>query len=567
MKQNQIACIVYLDGREEEVALLYQEEHYVLAKEPDFTQVKHIDFFPHAFDVPVGSEGYYVAPKDIIHDSAFTGMITFRPRKEQEFISSDVHSLPIMGAFLPEGATAVILRGCQFMARFVFGLKNGTYYCFPRFIMDGEMPYEPLSVLVHTLPKGADYSELANFYRGIRIADGCVPLKERVKNRPELKYATEAPYVRVRLGWKPVPSPVPEQTPENEPPLEIAVTFPQVCVLVDALKEAGVEKVELCLVGWNAKGHDGRYPQLFPVCEELGGEEELRRAIAYGQEKGYQIAGHTVSTDTYRISEDWNEEDVVRHRDGSLGVQPFLWSAGRPYELCYKKAVEFAHRDFARVADLGFRGVHYIDILTVIPPRPCYHPDHPLNLGEAAACGLDIAQHTIDQFGGYCSEGGYDCYCTNLDYALQPVRGRKPLTEEDIFDRYVPMWHMVYHGIVLYNVEAPAMNYPILAEKVHLEVLEHGARPTIYFNNDEMGDWRSKKDFRCGTPEEAAQYAKIVAKVEAEYRELCPLQYEFIEKHEVLPDNKVRVTYSDGSVMIVDYEKETWQLEKGKAFA
>lgn len=567
MKENQIARIVYLDGREEEVDLLCQEEHYVLAQEPDFAQVKHIDFLPHAFDVPVGSEGYYVAPKDIIHDSAFTGKITFRPRKEQEVISSDVHSLPIMGAFLTNGATAVILRGCQFMARFVFGLKNGTYYCFPRFIMDGEMPYEPLSVLVHTLPNGADYSDLANFYRDIRIADGCVPLKERVKNRPELKYATEAPYVRVRLGWKPMPSPVEEQTPENEPALEIAVTFPQVGMLVDALKEAGVKKAELCLVGWNAKGHDGRFPQLFPVEEELGGEEELRRAIVKAQENGYQIAAHSTSTDTYRISEDWNEEDVVRRRDGSLAVEPFVWSAGRAYELCYQKAVDFAHRDFPRVADLGFRGVYYIDVLSVIPPRPCYHPDHPLNLGEAAALARHLAQYTTQQFGGFCSEGGYDYLCADLDYALQPVRGRYPLTEEDIFDCYVPMWHLVYHGIVLYNVEAPTMSYPLHAEKYHLQVLEHGGRPTIYFNQDETGDWRSKRDFRCSTPEEAAHYAKIVAKVEEEYRELYPLQYEFMEKHELLPHNKVRVTYSDGSVMTVDYEKETWQLEKGKAFS
>ena len=568
MKKDQTARIVALDGTEKEVALCYREEHYVLAEEPDYSQVKYIDFFPHAFDARVGSEGYYVAPKDIIHDSAFTGKITFRPRKEQEVTSPDVHSLPIMGAFLPEGATAVVLRGCQFMARFVYGRKAGVYYCFPRFTFEGEAPYEPLSVLVHELPAGADYSDLANFYREIRIADGCVPLKERIKGRPELKYAVEAPYVRIRLGWKPMPCYVEEQTPENEPPLEIAVTFRQVGVLVDALKAAGVEKAELCLVGWNAKGHDGRFPQLFPVEEELGGEAELRRAIKKAQENGYQITAHSTSTDTYRISEDWNEEDVVRRRDGSLGVEPFVWSAGRAYELCFQKAVEFAHRDFPRVADLGFRGIYYIDVLSIIPPRPCYHPAHPLNLGEAAACSRHLAQYTTQQLGGFCSEGGYDYLCADLDYALCPVRGRKALTEEDIFDSYVPLWHMVYHGIVLYNVESPTLNFPLSSTKTsYLKIMEHGARPTLYFNCNEGGDWWEHVDFRCSTPRQAEKYSKIVAEVQKEYSDLYPLQYEFMVHHEALPENKVRVTYSDGSVMTVDYQNETWSLEKGKAFA
>ena len=129
------------------------------------------------------------------------------------------------------------------------------------------------------------------------------------------------------------------------------------------------------------------------------------------------------------------------------------------------------------------------------------------------------------------------------------------------------MWHLVYHGIVLYNAEATTLNFPIHKEKHHLQVLEHGARPTLYFNQDETGDWRSHNDFRCGTEEEAAHYTKIVADVEAEYREIARLQYEFMVKHENLPDNKVRVTYSDGSVMTIDYENETWHLEKGKAYA
>ena len=47
----------------------------------------------------------------------------------------------------------------------------------------------------------------------------------------------------------------------------------------EAMKNAGIDKAELCLVGWNVRGHDGRWPQAFPVEPALGGEEELHWLI------------------------------------------------------------------------------------------------------------------------------------------------------------------------------------------------------------------------------------------------------------------------------------------------
>lgn len=82
--------------------------------------------------------------------------------------------------------------------------------------------------------------------------------------------------VRVRQGWKPVPSPVENQTPETEPPVHAACTFDRVCDIVDEFKKHGIPEAEFCLVGWNIGGHDGRFPQIFPVEPKLGGAENLK---------------------------------------------------------------------------------------------------------------------------------------------------------------------------------------------------------------------------------------------------------------------------------------------------
>ena len=560
------ARVTYLDGRVERIPLVCRDEEFFLAEAPDFSQVQAVDFFPEAFETPAGEEGYFVIPYDREHGKAGTGQVRFHPRPDCEMISPDAHSLPLMGAFRPEGAVAVVPRGGRLLVRFVAGVRAGVYYAYPRFLIAGEVPYEALSVRVRELPVGADYSDLANFYREMRIADGCVPLREKIKTRPAVKYAVEAPYLRVRLGWKPVPTPVMDQTPENEPEMTVVTTFARVGELIDGLKTHGVEKAEVCLVGWNAKGHDGRWPQMFPVEEKLGGEKELRRLIEEGKAKGFVLSAHTNSTDTYQISEDWNVEDVIRRKDGSLAENPNAWSSGRMYDVCYQRMMQYARRDFPRAAELGFGGLHYVDVISIVPPRSCYHPEHPLNVGESAGFARELAEYTRETFGGFSSEGGYDYLCAEMDYALNPVRGQENLNETPLFDRYLPLWHMVYHGILLYNVSGATLNYPIRGEKAHLMVLEHGARPTIYFNQIFGENWLQAKDFRCGTAEELEESARLVGKVYAEYKELVPLQYEFMVKHEVLPEDKVRVTYSDGSVMTVDYQNETWSLEKGKAF-
>ena len=42
------------------------------------------------------------------------------------------------------------------------------------------------------------------------------------------------------------------------------------------------------------------------------------------------------------------------------------------------------------------------------------------------------------------------------------------------------------------------------------------------------------------------------------------LQYEYMEKHEEVEPNVFEVTYSDGSVVTVDYNKKTYRLKKAE---
>ena len=130
-------------------------------------------------------------------------------------------------------------------------LKDGKYSLSLRFTFNGVKPYEDVIIDVYPLGREASYSDVARRYRQYQLDRGeCRPLAERVKNNPELQYAVESVEVRLRLGWKPVPSPVAEQTPETEPKMNVAIDFDRVADILDEFKRQGIDKAEFCLVGW-----------------------------------------------------------------------------------------------------------------------------------------------------------------------------------------------------------------------------------------------------------------------------------------------------------------------------
>ena len=205
--------------------------------------------------------------------------------------------MPVFGVKNDRECYIAYVSGMSYSYYLNVSHKDGIYRIYPTFETEGEQPYEDICIEYYMLTgDNADYSGMARRYRKCRIDRGDVrPLKDRIKENPALRYTVESPVIRIRCGWKPAPATVLHQTIENEPPMHVACDFDRVGDILDELKAQGVDKAEICLVGWNVKGHDGRWPQAFPVCEELGGEEKLRKVIQKGKDMGYRMTCHTIT--------------------------------------------------------------------------------------------------------------------------------------------------------------------------------------------------------------------------------------------------------------------------------
>ena len=510
----------------------------------------------------VGDSGYYVIP-----DGKVSFLTRFIPRKDTEYIVQG-RLMNMVGAKFAQQAYLVIVEGMRYEYSLRLIVQQGKYSLRLRYNLEAFSMYEDIRIRIVTIEDpDATYVDIAKAYRRYVAAQkGLVSLAQRAKNDPVLAYgAVDMPIIRVRMGWKPAPSPVADQTPETEPPMHVACTFDQVGLLLDEMKVQGLEKAEICLVGWNIRGHDGRWPQTFPVEPALGGEDGLRRLIAHASQLGYRISCHTNSSEAYRIAECFDETDMVQKKDGSISINTDVWSGGRAYHLCPKVACDkFLPHTLARVKELGFRGFHYIDVITIVGPKTCYNPLHPSTGAESAGYVNAMLQQAREAIGGSGSEGAYDFAAQSLDFALYTVfnsiTGMPALADQPI-----PLWQLVYHGYVLSNPSSETVNYMIKKPANRLRFYEYGGVPVAYYftcfvGANSVGDWMGSEDLYCDTEEHRRSSVQKLKAAMDEYHPFAPLQLAFMDDHRQLAEGVYETVYSDGHHTVVNYTDKDYPL-------
>ena len=509
----------------------------------------------------VGDEGYYVLPNGVL--------TKFTERKDGKFVAPYGH-IALVGSKTPSGTYACIVKNMPYSFSSGNYKKGKDYHQAVYFNFKHRKAYNDVLIdYVKLEGDDANYSGMGKAYRNYKLSSGAVKtIKEKIKTRPALEYCVKAPEIRIRQGWKPAPPKVRHQTLANEPEMKVVVTFDRVGDVVAELKKQGVDKAQLCLVGWNIRGHDGRYPQMFPVEPALGGEEKLRSLIKNTLADGYQIVCHTNSTDAYEIADSWDEEYIIKNPKGLLVKNETPWSGGEMYQVCWRRAYErFGIHDLKKVADLGFKGMHYIDVVSCVPARNCFDHRHPTNPDQASWYMNKIFDYCNDTFGGSMSEGGYDHCFSSVDsilyvsFLLGNEKGRY------MIDKFVPVWQIAYHGIVLSNPGPYTVNYKIKPKHAQLKFIEYGGRPNFYFHSkfrEGASNWMGEDDITCQTDEKLAKDVALIKEAYDEHNKIAHLQLEFIDFHDEIAKDVFITRYSDGSEIITNYTDKPYMYRNAQ---
>lgn len=521
---------------------------------------KRLDIIPDFAKATKGEEGYWFTPYGIYGE--------YDRDNGRFFAGSERMSMPMFGWSNPRGACLAIVTSLKYFVRETIQAKKGEYTVAAT--LEDELcrdPYEDLVIEYHRRPSGAPYADLAKIYRNYQLGRGAVkPFRERFKENKVLEQAILSPEIRIRQAWKPVPSPVLHQAPENEPEVKAVITFDRVKDIVGEMKRQGVGSAELCLVGWNIGGHDGRWPQVFPSEPKLGGDAKLKEAIRCALDAGYLIVPHGNFYEGYTISEDWDGEWVLKDADGFMRPTRdgrVSWGGGRPYYMCPQRAYEkFASRDIPRLAAFGFRGIGYFDVVSICEPLWCRDPRHPCTPADGAKFWGACAAISKRDLGGFASESGNDCFAGNLDYSLYTYFGDPKKIEGDyaagkgLGKRVVPIWQIVYNGIIANNPFTTTMNAVIKDRASQLKAVEFSARPCFYFYSKFKTDgksWMGDEDLCCSTDEELKEAVAKIKEGYDVYEKLKHLQLEFIEAHDELAPGVFRTAYGNGEKVYVNY--------------
>lgn len=517
------------------------------------------------FRIPVGAPGYFMLP-NLNFSSTPGALIRFKVRPDTVEEHPASFSTPVFGvASGSRGFLAVVTQ-----ARYDYSLKIEVadgFYTLSVIFTSSALP--PQIKLFELEGKDANYSGMARCYRRYQLEQGaCIPLKERIKNNPVLEESTRSTMIRMRMGWKPVPPDVLEQTEENEPPLHVAITFERAAQILRRCREKGLKHAEFCLVGWNKGGHDGAFPDLFPVEEAFGGEKKLRELLAVSRECSYNVSAHTNLIDSYSFSKRCTPAERLIDQDGSehLGGQ---WGGGQSYYLCPECAhKKFAAEDFAALKELGFRGTHYLDVASIVPPNACYSPEHPLTKEENAMWRTKTMALAKEVFGAVSSEGAYDFCAGDIDFALYVNFGITINDPPALCEGIIPFWSLVYHGIITCNCSYSTVNEMVKEDPdLWLYNLEWGGRPTGYFHSKfRPTQDKVEPDLRCSTDEEMEAGIDALCRRSEEFEKIAHLQLEFIEEHEEIAPGVIRERYSDGTVIIINHSEELFDGISPKSY-
>lgn len=529
---------------------------YVTIKKEDYKNEKFLRILPDISTAHAG-EGYFVVPE------CKSGALIYFNKDDSDYVNTCIPSMSFYGVKTPEKCFMVILEGMRYDAHFEYKKEGdcfNAYFILKLSEWDIEA-YEDITLIIHELPLDADYNLMAGIYRDYKYKNGLKSIKE--KNLSMVNYASEAPEIRVRMGWKPVPAEIEYQTVENEPEMHVAVTFKKLMELMDAMKAKGIEKAHFCLVGWNKSGHDGRWPQAFPVEEKLGGEEGLREAILHAKELGYQVAAHTNSSDAYTIAENFDEDILVRKPDGTFATGT-TWSGGRLHAVCPKQALKYTKELFPKLKEIGFQGLHYIDVLSITLPFSCYHKDHPVNRKEAALIWKEMLEDARQNFGGCASEGSIDLIADSIDFALYCGSNKFYKQALEMTHKIIPLWELVYHGAVMACPAYELINVGLTDQKLHLKFVEFGGRPAMYIHSrfvspdsKEHGEVMNDDDLRLDTKENFDRTVEVLKETVDFYEPLKKLQTQKLIEHKYITDELVRITYENGTKIYVNYGKKT----------
>lgn len=417
----------------------------------------------------------------------------------------------------------------------------------------GKMDYR--RIIKYTFLSDCDYNDLCKVYRTYVNEQGRLrTLEEKAARNASVNDLIGCAFVH--RGIKTVVQPNSDFfDPENPEKNNNLTRFETREKEIHHLHDLGVEKLYLHLDGWAQPGYDNQHPDYLPACKEAGGWEGMKSLVDAMHECGYMFGIHDQYRDYYLAAPSFDENYACRLTDGSIPKHQ-KWAGGPQSYLCATQAPYYVKRNFQEIEKNGIRlDGAYLDVFTCNEGDECDNPMHRMTRKDCYDFRCKCFEYLLSNGILPSSEEVSDWAVPSLvfcHYAPYDFMLRQPGSPKQGIP--VPLYNLVYHDCV---IEPWMMDKVSEEEDYMLYALLNGGAPYLirdaaYPNFDGAFDGAIEKKL-----EEDIERCKVVSDLHEKIAKCEMVRHDMVDGNPMVQ----RTTFSDGTKVTVDFEKQTYVIE------
>jgi hypothetical protein len=346
--------------------------------------------------------------------------------------------------------------------------------------------------------------------------------------------------------------------------------------------EKGMKDFDVQLIGWHDGGERGYWPRRYPAEGELGGNAGLRAFTDFAHKNGVKVYladnylyGYTISSGgifgqiplVRNIWPAWSYGFNTRF-DTMRGVNklPVFQGGGTSNRSVGFYLINpviatnnYVDRDFPTHKEMGIDGVQFVTMGSVVASDT--NEFYPLSRDQVAETWMKMLDKSREMLGGAMVSGSNDYVVGRTDRVYDA-----PVDSVDAFgDLAVPVYHIATQGLA--HRTTYAVNLRNDPKTEILRQIEWGMQPVYQLTNQDTADL-IRTGFQRLYSGQASLWLDPAAQEYKKMRdEFGYLNGKFITNHEILANRVNRVTYEDGSQIVVNYNPEPYSGPGGNVAA
>lgn len=338
-------------------------------------------------------------------------------------------------------------------------------------------------------------------------------------------------------------------------------TFYERAEQMKKLKELGLDKLYIHTDGWGKDGYDNNHPYILPPCEDAGGWDGLKEFARVSRDLGYIFALHDQYRDFYYSSPAFDMNKAITNIDGS---HPYcsIWDGGEHTFLCASQALEFVKKTYSELEENGVdvQGA-YLDVFSVMNGDECFNPNHKVTREQSIKHRAECFDYLNEKGMIMSSEEPAMQLLNHLALVHHGPFTLRPQENGQAVGIPIPLGNLVFHDCIMvpwnwFN------NWGIpKGDDGDLYCALYAGMPYL----QPFGTGLSKVGTDNRTADTELLDDESLKKEIERVKPLCDLQARLYNKemvkHEFLGSyRRQKATYSDGTSVIIDLDKNTYEI-------